>query len=75
MVRTLNRVNILAALEDKLQGELRYHQMNIEVYLEKPVGIGEHSDVLGAIEEELDKIAEAHERMEMIREYFTDDRL
>lgn len=72
MTRTLDRINILAALEDKLQGQVRYHQMNIEVYLNNPAGIGEHPDVLGAIEEELDKIAEAHERMEMIREYFTD---
>lgn len=72
MKMELDRVNILAALEDKLQGQVRYHQMNVEVYLKHPAGIGEHPDVLGAIEEELDKIAEAHERMEMIREYFTD---
>ena len=28
--------------------------MNIEVYLANPVGIGEHPDVLGAIQDQID---------------------
>ena len=37
-------------------GEIENHKANVEVYLEHPVGIGEHSDITEAIGEELDKI-------------------
>jgi len=47
-------------------------RMNVEVYLHNPVGIGEHPDVLGSIQEQLDIIAEEAERIEVITKYFSD---
>ena len=44
--------------------------MNVEVYLTNPAGIGEHSDVMEAIQGELDKMASAHDRKEMLTKYF-----
>ena len=44
--------------------------MNIEIYLKSPVGIGEHPDVLGAIQEQIDLIAKEEERLEVINKYF-----
>jgi len=49
------------------QGELELHKANIEVYLQNPAGIGEHSDIMEAIQSELDKMAAAHDRLEMIK--------
>ena len=43
---------------------------NVEVYFEHPVGIGEHSDITGAIGEELDKIARYHDQIEVLKNYF-----
>ena len=37
------------------------------VYLENPVGIGEHSDILEAIQGELDKMAVHQDRMDLLR--------
>ena len=36
------------------------------VYMNQSVGIGEHSDVVEAIQEELDKMAAAQDRIEML---------
>ena len=33
-------------------------------------GIGEHSDIVEAIQEELDKMAHAEDRIEMLEKYF-----
>ena len=52
-------------------GEIEYHKANVWVYLDNPVGIGEHPDVMGAITEELDKIARYHDQVEVLERYFT----
>jgi hypothetical protein len=43
--------------------------MNVEVYLANPVGIGEHPDVLEAIEKELGMMAHYHDQLEVIERY------
>ena len=60
----------MKALEKKLQGEIEVAQANILVYTRNPAGIGEHPDVMAAIESEIDNIAKAHERIEVINHYF-----
>ena len=39
------REQLLAAMKAHAQGEIAKHKVNVNVYLEHPVGIGEHSDV------------------------------
>ena len=39
------------------RGDMEKHLANVKIYLNHPVGIGEHSDVMKAIEEELAKVA------------------
>ena len=51
-----------------LSGKVKYHKANVLVYLQNPVGIGEHPDILAAIEEELAKCAEYHEKLEILGE-------
>ena len=51
-------------------GEIQVHLANVDVYLNNPVGIGEHSDVTDAIQCELDKIARYHDQVEVIDQYF-----
>ena len=53
------------------EGELERAKTNIMVYMNSSTGIGEHSDVVEAIQEELDKMAAAHDRIEMIKSYFS----
>ena len=51
-------------------GMIAKHAQNVEIYLNQPVGIGEHSDVMGTIDGEINAIAQAHEKIEIINHYF-----
>ena len=61
---------MLKALRDEAAGNIEKAKVNIEVYLHNPVGIGEHPDVLAAIQEQLDIIAHEEERIEVLDKYF-----
>jgi len=53
------------------EGELERAKTNIMVYMNNATGIGEHSDIVEAIQEELDKMAAANDGMEMLQKYFS----
>ena len=57
---------ILRALQAKYEGERQYHKANIEIYLSNPAGIGEHSDVLAAIDVELERMVAADEKIHIL---------
>ncbi len=61
---------IIEAAKAQAEGELAVHRANIEVYRTMPAGIGEHSDVTEAVIAELDKMATAQDRLDMIEKYF-----
>lgn len=54
------------ALTLKYQGEIAVATANIRVYLTNPVGIGEHPDIIAAIDSELEKAAHADEKLNFI---------
>ena len=54
------RPQLISALLAHANGEIAKHRANVEIYLEHPVGIGEHSDITEAIGLELDKISRYH---------------
>ena len=64
------RRNILEALVAEARGSIETARMNVEVYLHNPVGIGEHPNVMGAIQDQLDVIAENQERLEVLDRHF-----
>ena len=64
------RREILQALKAEATGNIEKARLNIEIYLKNPVGIGEHPDVLGAIQEQVDVIAHEEERIEVLQKYF-----
>jgi|TARA_R100001509_G_scaffold141438_1_gene96510 hypothetical protein len=66
------RREMLEALKALAIGNIKKAKMNVEVYLKNPVGIGEHPDVLGAIQDQIDLIAKEEERLEIIEKYFDD---
>lgn len=49
------------------EGVQELAKTNILVYMHNPVGIGEHSDVVEAIQLELDKMAAAQDRIDMMK--------
>ena len=63
----------LDALRSEAEGIIDKAKVNIEVYLHNPVGIGEHPDVLGAIQEQLDVISTQEERIQVLEKFFPYD--
>ena len=61
---------IIEGLTSIAWGEIQKAKANILIYLKHPTGVGEHSDVLGAIQTELDKICTNEERIEQINKHF-----
>ena len=61
---------IIEAARKQAEGEVAVHVANIKVYQAMPAGIGEHSDVVEAVIAELNKLAEADDRLEMLNKYF-----
>ena len=49
------------------EGVQELAKTNILVYMNNPVGIGEHSDVVEAIQLELDKMAASQDRIDMMK--------
>tara|TARA_B100001564_G_scaffold192363_1_gene161615 strand:- start:138 stop:341 length:204 start_codon:yes stop_codon:yes gene_type:complete len=64
------RNEILKALKADATGNIEKARLNVEIYLKNPVGIGEHPDVLAAIQDQLDIIAHEEERIEVLQKYF-----
>ena len=60
----------ITSLLEQAQGEISKAKANVEIYLHNPVGIGEHPDVLGSIQDQLDVIAKAQERIDVINKHF-----
>lgn len=64
------RLQLIEALKAHANGHVSKHKANIEVYLNNPVGVGEHPDIIEAIEQELDEIARYDDQVEMLNKYF-----
>lgn len=63
---------LLNAVINHAQGHIAKHKANIEVYLANPAGIGEHSDIIEAIEIELKAIAEYQDQLDIIKIHFNE---
>ena len=63
------REQLIKALLAHAHGDIQKHVANVEVYLTNPAGIGEHSDILEAVQGELDKIALHEDRLAILRNW------
>jgi len=61
---------IIDALRKKYEADIAHAQANIKVYLEHPVGIGEHPDLVGAVDEQIDNMAHAEDKLEVLNRYY-----
>jgi len=64
------RDTLIKALLAHAQGDIAKHKANVEVYLANAAGIGEHSNIVEAIEQELDMIAKYQDQIDIINKYF-----
>ena len=62
---------LLQALIAKLKGELEVAKANVMVSTRNSTGIGEHPEIIEAIETQIEKIANAEEKIATIEKYFS----
>ena len=61
---------IKEALIKKYDGDIATANANMQVYLANPVGIGEHSEIMAEVDKQLEKIAAAEEKKEMLIKHY-----
>ena len=64
------RDQMIKALLAHAQGDIEKHKANVEIYLTNPTGIGEHSDIMESVENELNMIAKYQDQIDVIQKYF-----
>lgn len=58
---------MLDALRLKYEAEIASAKANIQVYLNNPAGIGEHPDLVSAVDEQLAKLADAEDKLDSLK--------
>lgn len=64
------RKQLIDALRDHFKSHITKHRMNVEVMLNNPTAIAEHSDIMDAMEKEIAYIAEYMDKLEVVEKYF-----
>ena len=60
---------LLQALEDKYEADISAAEAPLKIYLENSVGIGEHPQHLEEIDKLINKIAEAEDKLKVLKEF------
>ena len=63
---------IIDALKRHAEGQIEKHRLNVSIYLDKAVGVGEHTDIHESIEKELNSIGKYDEQIEVLNKYFSE---
>ena len=63
-------MEILKALRKKYEADIAAALANINVYNANPAGIGDHPDVVSAVDEEVVKLAEAADKLNVLIEFY-----
>tara|TARA_R110000772_G_C12974464_1_gene405061 strand:+ start:188 stop:394 length:207 start_codon:yes stop_codon:yes gene_type:complete len=63
---------ILQALEDKYNAQISEAEATLKIYYTNPVGIGEHPQHIEECDKLIEKIAEADDKLEVLKQ-FKDD--
>ena len=60
---------IIQALEDRYNAQISEADATIKIYLDHSVGIGEHPQHIDEIDKLVDKIAQAEEKLKILKEF------
>tara|TARA_B100001175_G_C19473112_1_gene622843 strand:- start:1361 stop:1576 length:216 start_codon:yes stop_codon:yes gene_type:complete len=60
---------MLEALEKKYEADIAQADATIQIYLNSSVGIGEHPQHLEEIDKQIQKIADAQEKIEVLKSF------
>ncbi len=61
---------LLSAAKAHFQSNIEKHLMNIEIMLNNPIAIHDHTDWMSAMESEIACVAEYEDKLEVLNKYF-----
>ena len=61
---------MMDALRLHYKAQIEKAKANIQVYLSSPVGIGEHPDLVSAIDSQIEIIANAEDRLSVLKKHY-----
>ena len=64
---------IIDALRKKYQADIAAAKANIDVYQKNPAGIGEHPDLVAAVDSEMTKMANARDKLDTLNTFYSAD--
>ena len=67
---TLYRNNILKVLKKHYEAQIELHKVNVDILLDNIVAVAEHPDVMATIDNEIGKISEWEEKLQILNKYF-----
>ena len=70
MFETSRPPDFFSALEKKYKAEIAEAEANIGVYIQNPAGIGEHPDLVAAIDTQIERIAHAEDKLSVLKDYY-----
>ena len=57
---------LMKAVKAQLEGQIAKEEANLRIYMTDPVGIGEHSDLVDVVCGFVDRLAHAHDKLNMV---------
>ena len=63
-----SEVHIRKGLIKYYEGIIGLAEANVKIYFENSVGIGEHSDIVQAVDAEVEKLADAQDKLKSVKE-------
>jgi hypothetical protein len=64
------RQQIIGVLKQHFEAHILKHKMNVDIMLNNPMAIPEHTDLMDAIEKEVAQISEYMDKLEVMEIYF-----
>jgi hypothetical protein len=64
------RQEIISVLKQHFEAHILKHKMNVDIMLNNPMAIHDHTDLMSAIEKEVAQIAEYQDKLEIMETYF-----
>jgi hypothetical protein len=64
------RKEMLETLRVHFTSHILKHKMNVEVMLNNPIAIHDHTDIMTAMENEIASMAEYKDKLEVLEKYF-----
>jgi hypothetical protein len=64
------RAEIINVLKQHFEAHILKHKMNVDIMLNNPMAIHDHTDLMSAIEKEVAQIAEYQDKLEIMETYF-----